>query len=96
MNKLTYEEVSHIAELAKLRLTEEEKDIFREQLSEILTYAQMLQEVDTNEISPTATVLPLRNVLRDDETCPSMSREETLANAPATEDGRFKVKLVLD
>lgn len=94
--KLSLEQVEHIAELAKLRLTDEEKERFRGQLSEILAYAERLQELDTEAIPPTATVLPLRTVLRPDEPRPSMPREDILANAPAAQDGCFVVPAVLD
>ncbi|MCR4408402.1 MAG: Asp-tRNA(Asn)/Glu-tRNA(Gln) amidotransferase subunit GatC [Anaerolineae bacterium] len=94
--KLTREEVEHIAELAKIGLTEEEKALFQEQLSAILEYAEMLQRVDTSAIPPTATVLPLRNVMRPDEPHPSLPREDVLANAPQSEDGCFRVKVILE
>ncbi|MER3513482.1 MAG: Asp-tRNA(Asn)/Glu-tRNA(Gln) amidotransferase GatCAB subunit C [Chloroflexota bacterium] len=94
--KLSLEQVEHIAELAKLRLTDEEKERFREQLSDILAYAERLQALDTEAIPPTATVLPLRTVLRPDAPQPSMPREDILANAPAAQDGCFVVPAVLD
>jgi len=94
--KLTRAEVDHIAELAKLGLTEEEREKFREQLSAILEYAEMLQRLDTEAIPPTATVLPLRNVMRPDEVRPSLPREDVLANAPQSEDGYFRVKAILE
>ncbi len=68
---LTREEVAHIAELAKLGLTEEEMERFREQLSAILDYAAKLQELDTSAIPPTASVLDLQNVMRPDQVRPS-------------------------
>ncbi|RLC62098.1 MAG: Asp-tRNA(Asn)/Glu-tRNA(Gln) amidotransferase GatCAB subunit C [Chloroflexota bacterium] len=94
--KLSREEVEHIAELAKVGLTDEEKTLFQEQLSAILEYAEMLQEIDTTTIPPTATVLPLRNVMRPDEVRPSLPREDVLANAPQSEDGYFRVKAILE
>ncbi len=94
--KLSREEVEHIAELSKVDLTEEEKTLFQEQLSAILEYAEMLQQVDTAAIPPTATVLPLRNVMRPDETRPSLPREDVLANAPQSEGGCFRVKAILE
>ncbi len=94
--KLSREEVEHIAELAKVGLTEEEKTLFQEQLSAILEYAEMLQQVDTAAIPPTATVLPLRNVMRTDEARPSLPREDVLANAPQSEGGCFRVKAILE
>lgn len=93
---LTLAEVQHIAELAKLELTEEELSRFREQLSAVLDYAAELQRVDTSAIPPTATVLPLRTVLREDAARPSLPREELLANAPEQEAGCFKVPAVLE
>ncbi len=95
---LTLEEVRHIAELARLRLTEEELHKYREQLSAILDYAARLNEVDTSAIEPTATVLPLRSVLRPDQARPSMPRETLLENAPDTDPagGMFKVRPVLE
>ncbi|MGQ9628623.1 MAG: Asp-tRNA(Asn)/Glu-tRNA(Gln) amidotransferase subunit GatC [Anaerolineae bacterium] len=94
--KLSLEEVEHIAELAKLGLTEEEKEKFRGQLSAILEYAERLQKLDTEAIPPTATVLPLRNVMREDEVEPSFPREKILSNAPDREDGYFRVKAILE
>lgn len=93
---LTREQVAHIAELAKLGLTEEEMERFREQLSAILDYAEKLQELDTSAIPPTASVLDLQNVMRADEVRPSMLREDVLANAPDMEAGQFRVRAVLE
>jgi aspartyl-tRNA(Asn)/glutamyl-tRNA(Gln) amidotransferase subunit C len=94
--RLTRDQVKHVAELAKLKLTEAEIDMFQEQLSAILAYADRLDELDTASIPPTAGVLPLRNVMRADEPRPSFPREAMLANAPDAEDGFVKVKVVLD
>ena len=94
--KLSRVEVEHIAELAKLSLTDAEKGQFREQLSAILEYAEILQRLDTEAIPPTATVLPLRNVMAADEVRPSFPREDVLANAPQAEDGCFKVRAILE
>ncbi len=93
---LTLAEVEHIAQLARLHLTDEEKARFREQLSAILDYAEMLNRLDISAIPPTATVLPLRTVLRPDEVAPSLDRERLLANAPAAEAGMFQVPPVLE
>jgi aspartyl-tRNA(Asn)/glutamyl-tRNA(Gln) amidotransferase subunit C len=94
--KIDRQMVEHIAELAKLQLTEQEIDLYAGQLSAILEYAERLQAVDTDAIPPTASVLPLRNVLRPDVIKPSLSRDEALANtADATED-QFRVEAVLD
>jgi aspartyl-tRNA(Asn)/glutamyl-tRNA(Gln) amidotransferase subunit C len=93
---LTSAEVEHIAELARLSLTEQEKNLFQDQLSAILDYAAVLQGIDTSAVPPTATVLPLRNIMRDDVVAPSLPTEDVLANAPAAEVGYFKVKAILE
>ena len=94
--KLTREQVVDIAELARLDLTEEEFALYREQLSEVLEYAERLRALDTDAIPPTATVLPARNVMRSDEPRPSLAREEILANAPEAKDGCFQVQAILE
>jgi aspartyl-tRNA(Asn)/glutamyl-tRNA(Gln) amidotransferase subunit C len=96
MMALTREEVEHVADLAKLGLTEEEVEMYREQLSAILEYAAILQRLDTEAIPPTATVLPLRNVMRADEPSASLSQEEALSNAPSAAEGYFRVKAILE
>ena len=96
MAKLSLAEVETIAELAKLTLTAEEKTTFQEQLSAILEYAEMLQQVDTTGIPPTASAIPLSNVMRTDEVRLSLSNEEALFNAPDADETSFRVKAVLD
>lgn len=93
---LTPDDVEHIANLARLALTDEEKARFREQLSAILDYAAMLDRLDTSDIPPTATVLPGRNVMRGDEVIPSLSPDEVLANAPDQAEGMFRVRAILE
>lgn len=93
---LTLEEVEHIAELARLRLTEAEKARFCEQLSAILDYFARLQALDTSSIPPTSSVLPAHSVLRQDEPRPGLSLEDLLRNAPDSEAGQFRVPPVLD
>lgn len=93
---LSTEEVEHIAALARLRLTPAETAQFREQLSAILDYMTMLKRLDTAAIEPTASVLPLRTVLRPDVVRPSLTPEELLANAAAAEAQMFRVPPVLD
>ena len=93
---LTREEVEHIAELARLALTEEEKASYREQLSAILDYAARLQALDTADIPPTSSVLPARSVLRPDQPRPGLTRQELLHNAPDSEDSQFRVPPVLE
>lgn len=93
---LTIEEVEHIAELARLQLTDEEKNRYREQLSAILEYAARLQAVDTSQISPTSTVLAERAALRPDVVAPGLSIEEALRNAPSVEQNQFRVPPVME
>lgn len=93
---LTRQQVEHVAELVKLKLTDEEVTLYQEQLSAILDYAARLDELDTASIPPTATVLPLRNVMREDVVCPSPGREVMLRNAPAVQDGCVRVRVVLE
>ncbi|MBM3130157.1 MAG: Asp-tRNA(Asn)/Glu-tRNA(Gln) amidotransferase subunit GatC [Chloroflexi bacterium] len=94
---LTRVQVQHIAELAKLKLSDDEVDRMTQQLSAILDHAARLQELDTDDIPPTASVVPLQNVMRDDQVVSSLPREQVLANAPdRSEDGAFfRVKAIL-
>lgn len=94
--RLSRAEVEHIAELAKLGLTEQEKELFGEQLSAILAYAQSLQQLDTDAIPPTAQVIDLKNVMREDAIEPPLSPEQALTNAPQKANGYFRVKPILD
>ena len=93
---LTRTEVQHIAELAKLHLTDAEETLYQEQLSDILDYVQRLNTLDTEAIPPTATVLPLRSVMRDDVPGLSLPVEEVLANAPARAGDSFEVRVILE
>jgi aspartyl-tRNA(Asn)/glutamyl-tRNA(Gln) amidotransferase subunit C len=93
---LTIDEVTHIADLARLSLPEEEIALYREQLSAILDYASRLQQVDTGDIPPTSSVLPLRSMLREDTPIPGLGIDAALKNAAETEDRQFKVPPVLD
>lgn len=94
--RLSREEVEHIARLARLDLTEEEKTRYQEQLSAILEYAQNLLQVETGDIPPTASVLPPRSVLRADQAGTVFSADELFMNAPDTEDNQFKVPPVFE
>ena len=93
--RLSGEDVAHVARLARLDVTEEELDLYTEQLAAVLEHARDVEALDTAGVPPTAHPLPLRNVLRDDEVRPSLDRDEVLAAAPAAEDGRFRVPPVL-
>jgi aspartyl-tRNA(Asn)/glutamyl-tRNA(Gln) amidotransferase subunit C len=92
---LTIAEVEHVANLARLGLTEDETELMRDQLSSILEHIAVLQEIDTDRISPTAQVNALTNVLRDDEVRPSLTQAEALANAPLSRNGFLEVRAVM-
>ena len=94
--KLDRGTVLHIAELAKLGLSDAETEQFAEELSEILAYFEMLNRLDTSAIAPTAQPIVMRNVTRADVVRPSMSPDEALANAPARDGDYFKVKPILE
>jgi aspartyl-tRNA(Asn)/glutamyl-tRNA(Gln) amidotransferase subunit C len=93
---LTLDEVRHVARLARLRLNEAELAEMQQQLSSILEYMDMLQEVDITAVPPTAQVTDVVNVVRPDEVRPSMPVEEVLAGAPQREGDFFKVKPVFE
>ena len=94
--KLTREDVLHIALLARLGLTEAEVERFREQLSNILENFEILQQVDTTDIPPTAQSITLEDIVRDDEVAESLPQGEILANAPQQEGSFFRVRAVLE
>ncbi|MBA2452505.1 MAG: Asp-tRNA(Asn)/Glu-tRNA(Gln) amidotransferase subunit GatC [Chloroflexia bacterium] len=94
--KLELETVERIAALARLGLSQDEMERMREQLSVVLDHISMLEEVPTEDIPPTAQVIELQNIMRDDVVEPSLSQEQVLLNAPRSEDGFIKVKAVLD
>lgn len=93
---LTTQEVTHIAHLARLKLTDEELETYREQLSAILDHVAQLQKLDTEGIPPTSRVLPPRSVLRDDAPRPGLGAETLMKTAPQVEDNQFKVPPVLE
>ncbi len=93
---LTIDEVRHVARLARLRLSDAELESMQQELSRILDYVDMLQEVDVAGVPPTAQVTDVVNVVRPDEVRPSMPVEEALAGAPQREGNFFKVKPYFD
>jgi aspartyl-tRNA(Asn)/glutamyl-tRNA(Gln) amidotransferase subunit C len=92
---ISREDVEHVAALARLHLTDEELDRMEGQLSRILEAIAVLQDVDTSHVGPTASALPLENVMRDDIPADGISREAALANAPLREGDHLRVPLVL-
>jgi aspartyl-tRNA(Asn)/glutamyl-tRNA(Gln) amidotransferase subunit C len=95
MARISREDVVHVARLARLDLTDEEVDRFTDQLGAVLEHAADVASLDTAGVPPTAHPLPLANVLRDDVPGPSLDRDEVLSQAPAAEDGRFRVPRIL-
>ncbi len=93
--RISRDDVAHVAGLARLRLSEEELDRFTEQLGAVLDHAADVAALETSGVPPTAHPLPLANVLRSDTVVPGLDREEVLAQAPAAEDGRFRVPRIL-
>ena len=93
---ISRDDVEHVAYLARLGLTDDEKVQLAEQLSNILGHMQVIDRLDTSAIPPTAQVIPLRNVMRADEVRPSSPREEILRNAPRRDGDYFLVPPVLE
>ncbi len=93
--RLTRAEVAHVAVLARLDLSEEELDLYTEQLAQVLDHAADVASLDLAGVAPTAHALAVTNVLRPDEPTPGVDREEVLAQAPSVEDHRFRVPRIL-
>lgn len=94
--KISKEQVEHVAKLARLNLTEEEKERLTGEMENIIAFADKLNELDTTGVEPTAHVIPIQNVFRDDVVEPSYDREKILANAPSQEGGCFKVPKIVE
>ena len=94
--KIRVKDVEYVARLARLTLSDEEKDEFAVQLNEILTYMDKLNELDTKDVEPTSHVIPLKNVFRPDEVRESLPREPFLRNAPEAEKGSYKVPRIIE
>lgn len=94
--KITTEEVSRVATLARLQLTEGETETFTGQMDSILAYVEKLNGLDTTGIVPTAHAVPMENAFRDDQVRPSIGVDNALANAPDQGDGYFRVPRVIE
>ena len=95
MATISREEVAHLARLARLAVTEEELDTFAGQLDVILQAVAQVGEVAAADVAPTSHSVPLTNVYRDDVVAPCLTQEQALDQAPAVEDGRFRVPQIL-
>ena len=88
---ISIKEVEHVAKLARLSLSEQEKELYTEQLAKILGYFDELKQVDTTGVEPLAHALSIVSVMREDEVLPPPGREQLLKSAPEVENGYFKV-----
>lgn len=93
---ITRAEVDRVAHLARLTLSDEERERMTSQLNQILEAASKLQALDTQDVPPTAFAVPIQNVFRPDEVRPSLSHELVLANAPDPERGFFRVPRIME
>lgn len=96
MSRISKDQVKHVAHLARLAITEEEAEKFTQHLDSIITFAEQLNELDTEGVEPTSHVLNIKNVLREDKATDGLPREEVLKNAPEQQDGQFKVPSILE
>jgi aspartyl-tRNA(Asn)/glutamyl-tRNA(Gln) amidotransferase subunit C len=94
--KITKKEVEHVAKLARLELSEQQQDMFTDQLSKILTYVEQLNELDTKGVEPTSHVLDINNVMREDTPHDSLPQEKALANAPDKAAGHYRVPKIIE
>ncbi len=94
--RLTPEEVDHVALLARLKLTAQERERFTTQLNSILDHFEQLQQIDTTGVPPMSHAVPMSNVFREDEPAPSLSPEEALSNAPDQARDCFRVPRVIE
>lgn len=88
-------DVEHVALLARLRLSDDEVEVYTKQLSQILEHAGKISELDTSDFEPTSHPLPIKNVYREDEVRVSLSKDDVLLNAPERESGAFKVPKII-
>ncbi len=88
---ITIKDVEHVAKLARLELSEEEKEKFSKQLGDILKYVEQMNEVDTTGVEPMSHAIPMVNVMREDVVVSENTKDELMANAPLKEDGFFRV-----
>lgn len=94
--RITPEQVEHVARLARLAVGQEEKERLVQQLGDILTYIEKLNELDTSRVEPTSHVLPMKNIFREDEIRPSLPREEITGLAPGGTGEFFRVPKIIE
>ena len=96
MTRISKEQVKHVANLARLAITEEKTEKLTKQLDSIITFAEQLNELDTENVEPTTHVLHMKNVLREDKASQGLPREEVLKNAPDHQDGQIRVPGIME
>lgn len=96
MSRISEDQVKHAANLARLAITEEEAEMLTNQLDKIITFAEQLNELNTDNVEPTAHVLEIKNVMREDRAQQGLPREEVLKNAPEHQDGQIKVPGIME
>jgi aspartyl-tRNA(Asn)/glutamyl-tRNA(Gln) amidotransferase subunit C len=92
---ISREEVKHLAQLARLAVTDQELDVFAGQLDVIIAAVADVTDVASEDVPPTSHAVPLTNVFRQDVVRPGLTQQQALAGAPAAEDGRFRVPRIL-
>ncbi len=88
---ITIKDVEHVAKLARLEFTEEEKELYTKQLGDVLKYVDQMNEVDTSNVKPMSHAIDFVNVMREDKVVYEHTKEELMANAPEEENGFFRV-----
>ncbi|WP_066299060.1 Asp-tRNA(Asn)/Glu-tRNA(Gln) amidotransferase subunit GatC [Bacillus sp. FJAT-29937] len=96
MSKISTEQVKHVANLARLAITDEEAEMFSKQLGSMITFAEQLNELDTDNVEPTSHVLDMKNVMREDIPQEGLPQAEVLKNAPDHQDGQVKVPSIIE
>lgn len=96
MSRISIEEVKHVAHLARLGISEEEAVEFQKQLDKMITFAEQLNELETDNVEPTSHVLEMKNVLREDIPQKGLPREDVLKNVPEHQNGQVKVPSIIE
>ena len=94
--KVTVKDVEHVAKLARLGMTDDEKNLFTEQLSRILEYAETINKLDTKNVSPTSHAIPMKNVFREDIAVPFKDLKDIIRNAPSEASNMFSVPKIME
>ncbi|MEH7021076.1 Asp-tRNA(Asn)/Glu-tRNA(Gln) amidotransferase subunit GatC [Priestia megaterium] len=96
MSRISVDQVKHVANLARLAVTDDEAELFTKQLDAIITYAEQLDELDTTNVKPTSHVLDMKNVMREDKPAKGLAIEDVVKNAPDHKDGYIRVPTILE